>query len=135
MFFKCKWHRKFEIWKKEIDYKWVVRRTDFLQRVKWEKIIENRHYCTAMQKSSIYVGNKILFVFYSVQYQKQCSMQELWNTPSVSILMEMVLLETSWKAFLTGLLESKYQQENISSHPLGTSLSCKSHSKLTRVKF
>ena len=125
MFFKCQWHRKFEIWKKEIDYKWVVRRTDFLQRVKWEKIIENRHYCTAMQKSSIYVGNKILFVFYSVQYQKQCSMQELWNTPSVSILMEVLPLQTSWKTFLTGSLESKYQQENISWYPLGTSLSYK----------
>ena len=41
-------------------------------------------------------------------------MQELWNTPSVSILMEVLPLQTSLETFLTGSLESKYQQENIS---------------------
>ena len=36
-------------------------------------------------------------------------MQELWNTLWDSTLMEIVTLVTSWKAFLTGFLESKYQ--------------------------
>ena len=35
-------------------------------------------------------------------------MQELWNTLWDSTLMEIVTLVTSWKAFLTGFLESKY---------------------------
>ena len=36
-------------------------------------------------------------------------MQELWSNPWDSTLMEIVTLETSWKTFLTGFLESKYQ--------------------------
>ena len=36
-------------------------------------------------------------------------MQELWNTLWDSTLMEIVTLVTSWKAFLTVFLESKYQ--------------------------
>ena len=36
-------------------------------------------------------------------------MQELWDNPWDSTLMEIVTLETSWKTFLTRFLESKYQ--------------------------
>ena len=49
---------------------------------------------------------------YSVVFdakKKYVSMQELLNTLWDSTLMEILTLVTSWKAFLTGFLESKYQ--------------------------